>query len=126
MKVCFPTDMYEGIESKVYGHFGSAPIFIIVDTETDNISIIDNKDKIHSHGACNPIKALGKHKVDAIVVGGIGTSALNRLNLSGIKVYQAKSSTVKANIDMFKSQSLPELTSQHCCGGHSHGKGCSH
>ena len=32
MKVCFPVQKDEGIESQVYNHFGSAPVFIVVDT----------------------------------------------------------------------------------------------
>ena len=33
MKICFPVEKDEGIESQVYNHFGSAPVFIMVDTE---------------------------------------------------------------------------------------------
>ena len=33
MKVVFTVQSIEGIESKVYDHFGSAPAFIIVDTD---------------------------------------------------------------------------------------------
>jgi predicted Fe-Mo cluster-binding NifX family protein len=123
MKVCFPVQKNEGINSLVYNHFGSAPMFIVVDTDTDNVSLINNRDQHHAHGACNPIKALDRQSVDAIVVGGIGAGALSRLNQAGIKVYQAKDKTIKNNVEMFKSQSLPELKPEHCCGGHSHGGG---
>lgn len=126
MKVCFPVQRDEGINSIVYSHFGSAPMFIVVDTETDNVSIINNKDQHHSHGACNPIKALDGQSVDAVVVRGIGAGALSRLNQAGIRVYQAKAPTIKNNIEMFKSKSLLEFTLNHCCGGHSHGGGCAH
>ena len=34
MKVCFPTETLQGLDSRVYGHFGSAPGFVIVDTGT--------------------------------------------------------------------------------------------
>ncbi len=126
MKVCFPVQNNEGIDSKVYSHFGSAPMFIIMDTETEYMSIISNKDQHHAHGACNPIKALNGQKIDAIVVGGIGAGALSRLNQAGIRVYQAQAATVKSNFVMFKEQSLPEFAPQHCCAGHSYGKSCSH
>lgn len=126
MKICFPVQENEGLSSRVYNHFGSAPMFIVVDTETNNVSTINNKDQHHSHGACNPIKALDGQSVDAVVVGGIGAGALSRLNQTGIRVYQAKASTIKENILMFKAKSLPEFMTRHCCGGHSHGKGCAH
>jgi len=58
MKVCFPVSKVEGIESKVYGHFGSAPEFIVVDTANNDATTINNCDQHHEHGACNPMKAL--------------------------------------------------------------------
>lgn len=118
MKVCFPVQRNEGMKSNVFGHFGTAPAFIVVDTETNQMSVINNRDMHHVHGACNPIKALDGQNVDAIVVGGIGAGALSRLNQSGIRVYQAQAQIVKDNMVMFKSQSLQEITLQHCCGGH--------
>jgi len=126
MKVCFPVGKAEGLESKVYGHFGSAPVFIAVDTENNNVTIINNSDQHHAHGACNPLKALNDQTVDAIVVGGIGAGALSRLNQLGIKVFQAQAQTVRENIQMLKDQNLPEFTLQHTCAGHGHGGGCGH
>jgi len=126
MKVCFPVLKAEGLESEVYGHFGSAPVFIVVDTENNNVTSINNSDQHHVHGACNPLKAVNNQKVDAVVVGGIGGGALTRLNQLGIKVFQAQAQTVRENIQMLKDQNLPELTLQHTCAGHGHGMGCRH
>lgn len=124
MKICFPVQKDEGLESKVYNHFGSASMFVVIDTETNQMCAINNKDMHHMHGACNPINALDGQRVDAIVVGGIGAGALNRLNQAGIRVYQAQALTIKDNITMFKAQSLPEFMLQQCCSGH--GGGCNH
>ena len=126
MRVCFPVQHDEGIESKVYNHFGSSPLFIVVDTETNVAGMIKNKDQHHVHGACNPIQALDNQKIDAVVVGGIGAGALGKLNKSGIKVYRAQSQTIKENITLFTSQALSEFTLQGCCGGHSQGNTCAH
>lgn len=126
MKICFPVQKDEGINSAVYNHFGSAPIFVVVDTDTNDLSTISNRDQHHSHGACNPMKALDNQKVDAIVVGGIGAGALTRLNQMGIIVHRSQASTIQENMAMFASQSLPVLTVQGCCGGHSNDGGCAH
>jgi len=126
MKICFPVQTDEGIESSVYNHFGSAPIFLVVDTDTNALATINNRDQHHTHGACNPMKALDNQKVDAIVVGGIGAGALTRLNQMGIIVHRAQAATVRENMAMFTSKSLPELTLQGCCGGHSADGGCAH
>jgi len=126
MKLCFPVLKDEGMESTVYNHFGSAPMFVVIDTVTNNISTIVNRDQHHQHGACNPIKALDDKKIDAIVVGGIGRGALTRLNQSAIRVFQAGSGNIKENIAMFTAQQLQEYTLQHCCGGHASSGGCAH
>ncbi|OGW47753.1 MAG: diguanylate cyclase [Nitrospirae bacterium RBG_13_41_22] len=126
MKACFPVLKAEGLESEVYGHFGSAPAFIVVETDSSSITVIQNTDQHHAHGACNPMKALNNQEVDAIVVGGIGSGALNRLNQLGIKVFHAQASTVKENIAMLRTRTLPEFTLSHCCPGHNDKSGCKH
>ena len=123
MKVCFPVHKDEGVNSTVYDHFGSAPEFIVVNTELHSTITVDNKDLDHVHGACNPVMAVGGHSIDAVVVGGIGAGALSRLNADGIKVYKSISETVKENLELLKDDRLPELTLKHTCGGH---QGCCH
>ncbi len=127
MKVCFAVQKDDGVESVVYGHFGSAPAFVIVDTEANGAETVNNRDLNHVHGACNPIQAIGGRSVDAVVVGGIGAGAINRLNAEGIKVYRAVAQTVKQNLDLLKESRLPELSIQHACRGHLGGQGgCGH
>lgn len=128
MKICFPVPEDEGLESKVYGHFGSAPMFVVVDTELREVRAVDNKDQHHGHGSCRPLKALGGEDVDAIVVGGIGAGALQGLNRAGLKVYQAQGATVADNISCLAQEDLPELMADQTCSGHGHGHshGCSH
>ncbi|MEN6615618.1 MAG: NifB/NifX family molybdenum-iron cluster-binding protein [Syntrophorhabdus sp.] len=124
MNICFAVQKDEGIDSVVYGHFGSAPAFVVVNTVEENISTVTNRDRDHVHGACNPMKAIGDAVVDAVVVGGIGAGALTRLNAEGIKVFKAVENTIKGNLALFHENKLPELTINHTCGGH--GQGCAH
>ena len=126
MKICFPVQKDEGLSSAVYNHFGSAPLFLIFDTKTSSISTIDNRDVHHTHGACNPMKALDNRKVDAIVVGGIGAGALTGLKQMGIRVHRAQAGTIVENMSLFNTDRLPELTLEACCGGHSDDGGCAH
>jgi predicted Fe-Mo cluster-binding NifX family protein len=118
MKVGFAVRDNEGVESKVYDHFGSAPAFIIVDSEGKEVLAVDNKDLHHAHGACNPIMALDGKSVDAMVVGGIGAGALSKLNAMGIKVYGAGASTVKENLALLGENKLQELSIYNSCRGH--------
>ena len=126
MKLCFPVQQDEGIESTVYNHFGSAPVFMVVDTQTKAVSAITNRDQHHVHGACNPMRALDNQKVDAIIVGGIGAGALTRLNQMGITVHRSQAPTIRENLALHADNALPVLTVQGCCGGHSAGGGCAH
>jgi predicted Fe-Mo cluster-binding NifX family protein len=124
MKVGFTVHSDEGIESRVYDHFGSSPTFIIVDTETKDQIRVNNKDLNHVHGACNPIMALDGKNVDAMVVGGIGAGAINKLNDMGVKVYAATAPTVKENLELLSQNKLEELSVYNACRAHQ--GGCGH
>jgi predicted Fe-Mo cluster-binding NifX family protein len=126
MKVCFPVKHTQSLESEVYGHFGSAPAFVLVDTETRVARTINNGDQHHAHGMCSPLKALGNQQIDCIVVGGIGGGALMKLTQAGITVYKALGLTVQDNLDLLQAGTLPVFHPGHVCAGHSLGGGCSH
>jgi len=118
MKIAFPTSEDEGLQSLVYGHFGSAPFFVVVDAETDEISVLDNQDLGHTHGNCQPLQALGRTSVDAVVVGGIGGGALRKLYDADIKTYRAVEGTVSDNLSLLKADKLPPFTMDDTCQGH--------
>jgi predicted Fe-Mo cluster-binding NifX family protein len=107
-----------GKESIVYDHFGSAPAFLIVDTETNQLLALNNRDTHHEHGMCNPISALNGNQVDAMIVGGIGPGALMKLNAMGIKVFRSAAPTVKENLVLLGSKGLQELTMDDSCQAH--------
>jgi predicted Fe-Mo cluster-binding NifX family protein len=125
MKICFPAETLQGMNSTVYGHFGSAPGFVVVDTQTMAVEEIANGDLHHDHGMCQPLKALGGREVDAVVVAAIGMGALQRLQSQGIKVYRAAQGTVSDNMDLYNGNRLPEFEAKFTCAGHEHG-GCGH
>jgi len=126
MKLCFPVESDKGLDSDVFGHFGSAPCFVVHDTETKSTETINNQDANHVHGMCSPINALDGKMVDAIVVGGIGAGAIHKLNDVGVKVYRATRGTVQDNIELFENATMSEITMTHACGGHGHAGGCAH
>lgn len=124
MKIAFPTMEDKGAESEVYGHFGSAPRFVIMDD--DSARTIENPDAIHPHGQCRPLEALGGIMVDKVVVGGIGAGALSKLNKAGIRVHRAVEGTVSENLVLINADKLPEFTPAQTCAGHSEDGGCAH
>lgn len=118
MKICLPIKNNQGIDSDVSNHFGSAPFFMIIDTETLDTKIIINTNQQHTHGMCQPLALLGDEKFDGIVVGGIGMGALNKLKTAGIKVYKTQCLVVKDVVAAAKTESLTEMKMEGACSHH--------
>lgn len=131
MNICFPVITDEGMESTIYGHFASAPFFLIIDTETRQSSAIANCDPADPFGGCNPFSALRGRHLGGIVVGGVGDDAVRAMNICGFRIYQASSPSVAENTALFENGSLPEvaLLQSHLegrCSAGEGGHGCNH
>ncbi len=124
MKIAFPSQENLGLESPIYGHFGTAGYFIVVDSANGKFETLSNSDRVHEHGGCRPLAALGGKTVEAVVVGGIGMGALRKLKAAGIRVYRAAEGTISENLALIQSGKLPEYTSMMTCAGH--GGECAH
>ena len=119
MKICIPINEQKGLDSLAYGHFGSAPYFLIYDTETKGFEILNNNEAEHEHGQCNPIQPLREKNVTAVVVAGMGSRALTNLQSLGIRVYKiSENETVKDIIAGFDSNKMQELTAENSCQHH--------
>jgi len=118
MRVCIPTTTKDGKNAAVHGHFGSAPYFTIYDTDKDSIEVIDNSNEHHSHGTCQPLGALADRKIDAVVCGGMGARAVQKLNDSGIKVYRSGAASVADVAGQFLKGGLAEITAENACNQH--------
>jgi len=123
MKLCIPVAENNGLESQVYGHFGSAPVYAVRDTELGHTEFTDNANQHHAHGGCQPMQALDGQTVDAIIVGGIGARAIARLNEMGVKVYRAVEGTLQDVVAGLEAGALTEITTADAC---SHHGGCDH
>jgi predicted Fe-Mo cluster-binding NifX family protein len=120
MKICIPVTADKGLSSPVSAHFGSAPLFMVVDSDSMECTVIKNSNQHHAHGMCQPLAVLSGTQIDGIVVGGIGLGALNKLNSANLQVFQSKFSTVKETVDAFKAGTLQPMTAEGACG---HGRG---
>ncbi len=126
MKICIPVESDRGQDSRVFSHFGSAPLFMLVDSDTGLMEPLGNANRGHGHGMCNPLSALGGHAVDAVVVGGIGRRALEKLNAAGVIVYLARHPALSETLRAHSDGVLEEVTPSAACGGHDagHSGGC--
>lgn len=132
MNVCVPINQDEGLNSRVCGHFGSAPAFLLANTESGSCEVISNHNSHHAHGMCQPLQALAGASPDAVIVGGIGMGALLKLNAAGIRVFLAAAPTVAENLTALREGRLAEARPETACGHpghagpHAHGGGCGH
>jgi predicted Fe-Mo cluster-binding NifX family protein len=117
MRICVPTG--DGIKAKICGHFGSAPYFTIYDNTKKTFEIIDNTNRHHVHGSCNPIEVIdGKH-VEAVICSGIGVRALQKFNARGIKIFKSTAQTVEEIIKQYKECGSEEFMIEDACNQHS-------
>jgi predicted Fe-Mo cluster-binding NifX family protein len=118
MKLCIPVSDQRGVESLVYGHFGSAPFFAFVDTDTNAIKIEANDNKHHSHGDCHPMAALASRGVDTVLCTAMGGKAVQILNAAGIRVVSAAGDTAGAAVKLFKAGEAQEFSPEQACSRH--------
>ena len=118
MRICIPTTTNDGKTANVHAHFGSAPFFTIYDADKDAVEIIDNANQHHSHGMCQPMGALIGKKIDAVVCGGMGARAIQKLNEADIKVYRAIPGSVEEIAQQFSKGGLEEITAENACQEH--------
>lgn len=121
MNLCIPVTEDKGLKSPVSAHFGSAPLFIVVDTDSSSCRSLPNKDLHHGHGMCMPVQLLQGEQIDAIAVGGIGMGAINKLRAANVRVFISGEATVEETVAAFKSGSLSEATPATACGRHGQG-----
>jgi len=118
MKICVPTQTDKGKEAQVFEHFGSSPFFTIYDTESGDVDIVNNANQEHSHGMCQPMSQLKGKDIDAVVCGGMGMRAIQKLNEGGIKAYRAIPGTVENIAEQYVKGGLEEITIKDACTNH--------
>lgn len=123
MQICVPVEDNNGLESRVCAHFGSAPFFLIVDSDTQACEAITNTGAHHAHGMCQPLKLLEGKEIDGVVVGGIGRGALFKLQAANIGVFQSDYATVRETIEAHEAGALRRVSPANVCAGHGHDPG---
>lgn len=110
MKICFPIENFDGLESMVSENVRTAAGLVIADTSAKSIEEIPGT--VHDNGngeICPQLKRLGAPMIDAFVVGDIGAVALIQLVRESIRVYCAVHDTVGQNIVLMLQKKLPEF-----------------
>jgi len=118
MRICVPTGTDQGIEAEVFGHFGSAPYFSLVDTDTAEVEVLVNSNDHHAHGQCTPMKQLAGLDFDAIVVRGMGRNAVARFAAANVQVMVTTAAKLQDVLEEARAGKLRELDPSQACQGH--------
>ncbi|MDX9760236.1 MAG: DUF134 domain-containing protein [Bacteroidota bacterium] len=116
-RVCIPIAVDRGFESTLLDHFGSAPLFAIVDIDTRAMETIVNA-AVHARGSCAPVDLLSASRVDAVIAGGIGMGAIRRLAALGIPVYKGHPGPVSRLVEDYRTGALEPCGVTDGCAHH--------
>jgi predicted Fe-Mo cluster-binding NifX family protein len=121
MRICIPTVDDRGLDAQPSDHFGSAPYFTIVETDSGKCEALANGG--HGHGgSCTPLALLGPARIEAVACRGMGHGARAGLEHAGIRVLVAQGDCVSDVVEALRSGALQPLSPDQACGGHQHGK----
>lgn len=118
MNICIPTVDNKGMQSMVSPHFGMAPYFTLVNSETMETRGILNERVDHGQGACKPLAGLEGYSVDVLIVSGMGHRAIARLAESGTQAFLFTGKTVAEALKAWRAEELQPLTPDAACSGH--------
>ena len=104
--------------SPVSERFGRGSGFFIVDTDSNEMSFLDNSPSIaRAHGAgVQTAKLIAESGARAVVAGNIGPGAFRTLDAAGVKVYIGFNGNLTEAVEDFKSGRLDEAKNPNARG----------
>jgi len=119
-RIAVPSIDEGGISSQRSGHFGHCDVFTLVDVEGGAIKQVTTiRNQSHVQGGCMvPVNLLTEHKVNALIVGGIGMRPLMGFRQVGIDVYyDVTRQEIKPVVEDLIAGKLPRISDNQVCGG---------
>lgn len=121
MKIAIPVDE-KRMESGVCPSFGRAPYFLYYNTETKDVSFIDNSAAASQGGAgIKAAQLIADHEINALITPRCGENAEEVFRKAEVVIYKSISGTAQQNIDAFTMDQLALLSNFHP-GFHGHEK----
>lgn len=109
MKVCV-SSVGSTLDSSLERRFGRAPFFIIAETETENLEVVENEAVRFSGGAgISAAQTVVNKGISAVVTGNVGPKAMSVLQAAGISMFRGSPGSVKENLEQFKKGLLEEI-----------------
>ena len=119
-RIAIPSMDGGGLDGRRSGHFGHCDVFTLVDVtdgKITNVTTIQNQE--HVQGGCMvPVNLLAGHKVNALIVGGIGMRPLMGFRQAGIDVYHDdQRPEIRPVVEDLVAGKLPMISDNQVCGG---------
>ncbi len=119
-RIAIPSIGSGGLDGQRSGHFGHCDVFTLVDVENgeiNSVTAVPNQD--HVQGGCMvPVNFLAAHKVNALIVGGIGMRPLMGFRQVGIDVYHDETRPeIRPVVEDLIAGKLPMIADNQVCGG---------
>ncbi len=119
-RIAVPSNGQGGLDGTRAGHFGHCEVFTFVDVENGeikNVSTLQNQE--HVQGGCMvPVNLLAEHKVNVLIVGGIGMRPLMGFKQVGIDVYyDGERADIRPVVEDLIAGKLQLIANDQVCGG---------
>ena len=104
------TAMENSLQAEIDPRFGRAAYYMIVNTETEEVTAHDNSDGINaSNGAgTGAAQTLSEYGVEALYTGRVGPKAADVLDKANIVCHENITGTVQGVLDQLKSGDVPQ------------------
>ena len=119
-RIAVPSVEAGGLDGQRSGHFGHCDVFTLVDVEAGEIKQVTTiANQSHVQGGCMvPVNLLADHKVNALIVGGIGMRPLMGFRQVGIDVYHdVTRPEIKSVVEDLLAGKLHLIEDNQVCGG---------
>ena len=119
-RIAVPSMGPGGMDGQRSGHFGHCDVFTLIDVEGGEIKQITTvPNQSHVQGGCMvPVNLLAGHKVNALIVGGIGMRPLMGFRQVGIEVYyDGNREQIRPVVEDLIAGRLKMIGDDQVCGG---------
>ncbi len=117
MKIAIPSLGEKGLADSVCPHFGRAPTYTIVDTESGDVDVVENKSE-HFGGHGKPPEFLQAKDVHVVLAAGMGFRAMQMFAGHGITVYCGAEGSVQQALTDYENGRLQKASEDTSCKHH--------
>ena len=119
-RIAIPVVGYDGIDSRVSKHFGSAPGFIVTDDTGGEFTYLEPA-KVKQGSECAPVHALASAGSKVVIASGMGRGAMQRCHNAGMRIlHTVGGDTVADVLEAYRAQSCPDFPDSALCAHHKH------